>query len=64
MEALGFERFALVGHDRGGRVAHRLVLDHPERVTRLALLDIVPTWEVFAGDEQADRDLARSTGSS
>lgn len=48
MEALGFPRFALVGHDRGARVAHRLAVDHPERVTRLALLDIVPTWEVFA----------------
>ncbi|MGH7359120.1 MAG: alpha/beta fold hydrolase [Candidatus Rokuibacteriota bacterium] len=48
MAALGFERFALVGHDRGGRVAYRLALDHPERVTRLAVLDIVPTLETWA----------------
>lgn len=47
MTALGFERFAVVGHDRGARVAHRLALDFPERVTRLALLDIVPTRVVF-----------------
>ncbi len=42
MRALGFERFYLVGHDRGGRVAHRLALDHPDRVEKLALLDIGP----------------------
>jgi haloacetate dehalogenase len=46
MRALGFERFALIGHDRGGRVAHRLALDHPEAVTKLAVLDIVPTRTV------------------
>jgi haloacetate dehalogenase len=48
MERLGFRRFSVAGHDRGGRVAHRLALDHPERVERLAALDIVPTetaWE-------------------
>jgi haloacetate dehalogenase len=48
MRQLGFERFALAGHDRGGRVAYRLALDHPERVTRLAVLDILPTYEHFA----------------
>ena len=48
MARLGFDRFALVGHDRGGRVAYRLALDHPERVTRLAVLDIVPTLETWA----------------
>ena len=42
MESLGFERFGLAGHDRGGRVAHRLALDHPRCVSRLALLDIGP----------------------
>jgi haloacetate dehalogenase len=47
MQQLGFERFALAGHDRGGRVAYRLALDHPERVTRLAVLDIIPTGEHF-----------------
>jgi haloacetate dehalogenase len=46
MAALGFERFALAGHDRGGRAAYRLALDHPERVSRLAVLDIVPTLEM------------------
>jgi haloacetate dehalogenase len=48
MEALGFSRFRLAGHDRGGRVAHRLALDHPERLEKLALLDIVPTRDVYA----------------
>ena len=43
MAALGFDRFAVVGHDRGGRVAYRMAFDHPERVTRLVTLDIVPT---------------------
>lgn len=43
MESLGFGEFCLVGHDRGGRVAHRLTLDFPERVRKLMLLDILPT---------------------
>ena len=47
MRALGHERFAVVGHDRGGRVAYRLALDHPERVSALSVLDIVPTGEHF-----------------
>ncbi|HEY2187777.1 MAG TPA: alpha/beta hydrolase [Caldimonas sp.] len=47
MRSLGHERFAVVGHDRGGRVAHRLALDHGERVERLALLDIVPTLDMY-----------------
>ena len=50
MAELGFDRFALAGHDRGGRVGYRLVLDHPQRVSRLAVLDIVPThamWHDF-----------------
>ena len=45
MERLGFSRFHLAGHDRGGRVAYRLALDHPERVGKLAVLDILPTGE-------------------
>jgi haloacetate dehalogenase len=48
MTALGHERFAVVGHDRGARVAHRLALDHPERVERVAVLNTVPTVEQFA----------------
>jgi haloacetate dehalogenase len=43
MRELGFDRFAVVGHDRGGRVTWRLATEHPERVTRAAILDIVPT---------------------
>ncbi len=57
MVALGFEKFALVGHDRGARVAHRLALDHPERVQRLALIDIVPTYTAFA-----DTDMEKAMG--
>ena len=52
MQALGFDRFRLAGHDRGGRVAHRLTLDHPDRVERLAVLDIVPTHKIFADSHQ------------
>jgi haloacetate dehalogenase len=47
MQHLGFPKFAVVGHDRGGRVAHRMALDHAERVTRLAILDIVPTYKCY-----------------
>ena len=47
MEGLGFVRFAVTGHDRGGRVAYRLALDHPGRVERLAVLDIVPTHSMW-----------------
>ncbi len=47
MSALGHDRFFLAGHDRGARVAHRLTLDHPGRVRRLAALDIVPTHKMF-----------------
>ncbi len=55
MQALGFPRFAVAGHDRGGRVAYRMALDHAERVTRLAVLDVIPTLEMA---ELTDRDLA------
>lgn len=47
MQALGFERFCVVGHDRGARVSHRLTLDHQARVQKLAVLDIIPTHKVF-----------------
>ena len=47
MQHLGFERFAVAGHDRGGRVAYRLALDHPQRVSKIATLDIIPTGEHF-----------------
>jgi haloacetate dehalogenase len=55
MEHLGHRRFFVAGHDRGGRVAHRLAIDSPERVQRLAILDIVPTLEHF---ERADMAFA------
>jgi haloacetate dehalogenase len=48
MRHFGFERFVLCGHDRGGRVGYRMALDHPGVVTKLAVLDIVPTWEAFS----------------
>ncbi len=51
MAHFGHERFFVAGHDRGGRVAHRLALDHPQRVRKLAVLDIIPTLEHF---ERAD----------
>jgi haloacetate dehalogenase len=47
MRQLGFEQFFLAGHDRGARCAYRLALDHPERVRKLAVLDIIPTYETF-----------------
>jgi haloacetate dehalogenase len=55
MESLGFPSFGVVGHDRGGRVGHRMALDHPDSVTRLAVLDIVPTRHVYA---TVGKDLA------
>ena len=55
MDQLGFERFDVAGHDRGGRVGYRLALDHPLAVRRLSILDIIPTGEVWA---RADRRFA------
>jgi haloacetate dehalogenase len=55
VEHLGFSRFSVAGHDRGGRVAYRLALDHPDCVERLAVLDIVPTDTVW---ERADARFA------
>src|ERR1700691_5610984 len=53
MRQLGFAQFGLAGHDRGARVAHRLVLDHPGVASRLAVLDIVPTLHVLANVTRA-----------
>ncbi|WP_353645509.1 alpha/beta hydrolase [Mesorhizobium sp. WSM2239] len=55
MEQLGFQRFSVAGHDRGGRVAYRMALDHPDRIDRLAVLDILPTETTW---ERADARLA------
>jgi haloacetate dehalogenase len=48
MQRLGHSRFALAGHDRGGRVAYRMALDHPEHLTRVAVLDILPGYDYWA----------------
>ena len=53
MKYFGFERFALCGHDCGGRVGYRMALDHPGVLTKLAVLDIVPTWEAFSRADMA-----------
>ena len=55
MAGLGFQKFAVVGHDRGGRVVHRMALDHADRVTKVAILDIVPTYKVL---HSVSNDLA------
>ncbi len=51
MDALGVGRFGLCGHDRGGRVAHRLALDHAGRVSRLCVIDIAPTLDMYAATD-------------
>ncbi len=53
MHRLGFERFLVAGHDRGGRVGHRMAIDHAGVVSRLAVLDIVPTYQTFAATDKA-----------
>jgi haloacetate dehalogenase len=55
MKRLGHERFSVVGHDRGGRVAYRMALDHPDSVERLSVLNVIPTVEQF---ERMDGDTA------
>lgn len=52
LSALGHETFSIVGHDRGGRVAHRLVMDHPDRVERMVSLDVVPTLDMWEGTDK------------
>ena len=47
MDELGFDQFKVIGHDRGARITHRLCLDHPTRVTRAVLLDIIPTLTLY-----------------
>jgi haloacetate dehalogenase len=58
MDALGHRRFAVVGHDRGARIAYRLALDHPEAVSKLVVLDILPTADYW---DLADRKFAVNT---
>ena len=57
MDALGVATFFLCGHDRGGRVAHRLAVDHPARVQRLCVIDIAPTLDMYAA---TDFEFARA----
>ena len=47
MHHFGFDKFAIVGHDRGGRVAHRMALDHADKLTKVAVIDIVPTYKLY-----------------
>jgi len=60
MAGLGHDRFAVCGHDRGGRVAYRMALDHPDRVSAVAVLDVVPTGEVL-DDRPLVLELQRRT---
>jgi len=53
MQALGHDHFSVCGHDRGGRVAHRLALDHAERVRRVAVIDICPTLTMYEATDMA-----------
>lgn len=57
MRHLGYERFGLIAHDRGARVAHRLAVDHPQTVSRLVLLDIAPTLSMY---QQTSDTFARA----
>jgi len=57
MQELGFERFSLVGHDRGGRIGHRLAMDHPHSLEKMMLLDISPTLAMY---EQTSMEFARA----
>jgi haloacetate dehalogenase len=57
MDCLGFDRFVVIGHDRGGRVAYRMALDHPDKVTQLAVLDVIPILEAW---DRTDARFART----
>ena len=57
MRQLGFEKFLLAGHDRGGRVGHRMALDHPDTIQKLAVLDIAPTYTMY---KTTDMEFAKA----
>jgi haloacetate dehalogenase len=57
MEQLGFKDFSVVGHDRGGRVSYRMALDHPERIKKLAVFDVIP---IIEGWNRADSKFAQT----
>jgi haloacetate dehalogenase len=56
MQELGFDRFSVAGHDRGGRVASRLAIDYPKQISRLAVLDVAPTLTMY---ERTNMEIAR-----
>ena len=58
MRHFGFERFTVFGHDRGARVTHRMALDHPDKVERAAVLDIIPTHYLFSRVDKAFAESA------
>ncbi len=55
MTHLGFEKFAILSHDRGARVGYRTALDYPDRVTRYVSLDVVPTHDMWLGTDKTAR---------
>jgi haloacetate dehalogenase len=61
MDQLGLQRFYLCGHDRGGRVAHRLALDHAARVQKLCVIDIAPTLDMYNGESMTEPYMAFAT---
>jgi haloacetate dehalogenase len=63
MKALGYDRFYVAGHDRGGRTTHRMCLDHPEKVIKAAIINIVPTLDMWAAMDRKRRSRA-GTGRS
>jgi pimeloyl-ACP methyl ester carboxylesterase len=52
MSKLGFEKFSVAGHDRGGRIAHKLCVDYPDKVNKAMFLDIAPTLAMFEATDQ------------
>ena len=64
MAALGFKKFMAAGHDRGARVLHRMCLDHPDKVERAAILDIIPQHHLLNNVTQAVGASSPGTGSS
>src|SRR5258708_40177799 len=63
MEKLGFTRFGMVAHDRGARVGHRLALDHPNRLSKLVLMDILPTLYLYRTSNTINLPPRTGTGS-
>ena len=62
MEKLGYREFFVAGHDRGARTTARMCLDHPDRVKRAALIDILPNHHIWTNTSMRDGRSARGTG--